>query len=147
MRVCQFRHDGKWTSAAAGGNAAASGRPASLFYSPCVECQSRAAFRGDSQRLTTIAKRNTFLIHDAAQHDQVNTNNAGATQAKMGAAPACCETEMRKTRVGNQTYSSFAFIEILAFKTFETGHPFSAASAYFWKVAASAPGTLPTTSM
>src|SRR5215470_934918 len=44
-------------------------------------------------------------------------------------------------------YSSFAFIVIFAFNTFETGHPFSAASAYFWKVAASAPGTLPTTSM
>src|ERR1700693_87397 len=37
-------------------------------------------------------------------------------------------------------------MEILAFRTFETGQPFSAASAYFWKVAASAPGTFPTTS-
>ena len=45
------------------------------------------------------------------------------------------------------TYSSFAFIVIFAFSTFDTGHPFSAASAHFWKVAASAPGTLPTTSM
>src|SRR5215469_3388431 len=44
-------------------------------------------------------------------------------------------------------YSSFAFIVIFAFSTFETGHPFSAASAYFWKVGASAPGTFPTTSM
>jgi len=46
-----------------------------------------------------------------------------------------------------QPYSSFAFIVIFALSTFETGHPFSAASAYFWNVAASAPGTLPTTSM
>src|SRR5258708_23478489 len=29
------------------------------------------------------------------------------------------------------TYPSFAVIEILAFSTFDTGHPFSAASAYF----------------
>src|SRR5215831_13714859 len=43
-------------------------------------------------------------------------------------------------------YSSFAFIVIFAFRTFDTGQPFSAASAYFWKVAASAPGTRPTTS-
>src|SRR5215831_14014054 len=43
-------------------------------------------------------------------------------------------------------YSSFAFIVIFAFNTFDTGQPFSAASAYFWNVAASAPGTLPTTS-
>ena len=28
-------------------------------------------------------------------------------------------------------YSNFALIVILAFSTFETGHPFSAASAYF----------------
>lgn len=44
-------------------------------------------------------------------------------------------------------YSSLAFIVIFAFRTFDTGQPFSAASANFWKVAASAPGTLPTTSM
>src|SRR6266849_5730258 len=44
-------------------------------------------------------------------------------------------------------YSSSALIVIFAFSTFDTGHPFSAASAYFWNVAASAPGTLPTTSM
>src|SRR5215469_4289493 len=46
----------------------------------------------------------------------------------------------------HHAYSSFASIVIFAFSTFETGHPFSAASAYFWKVAASAPGTLPATS-
>src|SRR5208337_2364340 len=44
-------------------------------------------------------------------------------------------------------YPSFASIVIFAFSTFDTGHPFSAASAYFWNVAASAPGTFPTTSM
>jgi hypothetical protein len=43
-------------------------------------------------------------------------------------------------------YPSFAVIEIFAFNTFDTGQPFSAASAHFWNVAASAPGTLPTTS-
>src|SRR5215469_2346153 len=47
----------------------------------------------------------------------------------------------------HHAYTSFAFIVIFAFSTFETGHPFSAASAYFWNVAASAPGTLPTTSI
>src|SRR5215469_17324399 len=47
----------------------------------------------------------------------------------------------------HHAYSSFASIVIFAFSTFDTGHPFSAASAYFWKVAASAPGTLPTTSI
>ena len=39
MRVCQFRHDGKWTSIAAGENTAASGRPAFLFYKHEGTCQ------------------------------------------------------------------------------------------------------------
>jgi hypothetical protein len=30
-----------------------------------------------------------------------------------------------------RTYPSFALIVIFAFNTFDTGHPFSAASAYF----------------
>src|SRR5215831_5938754 len=96
MRVCQFRHDGKWTSMTAA-NAAASGRPAFLFYRHEILCQ-------------TVNRRAL-------------------------SASSCCG------------YASFAFIVILAFSTFDTGHPFSAASAYFWKVAASAPGTLATTSM
>ena len=31
----------------------------------------------------------------------------------------------------SSSYSNFAFIVIFAFSTLETGHPFSAASAYF----------------
>jgi hypothetical protein len=42
--------------------------------------------------------------------------------------------------------SSLAFIVILAFSTFETGHPVLASFAAFSKAAASAPGTRPTTS-
>jgi hypothetical protein len=37
------------------------------------------------------------------------------------------QTRMRN----NFAYPSFAVIEIFAFSTFETGQPFSAASAYF----------------
>jgi hypothetical protein len=36
-----------------------------------------------------------------------------------------------KTREPAPPYPSFAVIEIFAFNTFDTGHPFSAASAYF----------------
>src|SRR4051812_29614317 len=54
---------------------------------------------------------------------------------------------MTGRKTNSEIYSSLAFIVILAFRTFETGHPFSAASAYFWNVAASAPGTFPTTSI
>src|ERR1700733_8159382 len=68
----------------------------------------------------------------------------------------CCQTsasatafELKEMIVSGlpPSYPSFAVIEIFAFNTFDTGHPFSAASAYFWKVAASAPGTFPTTSI
>jgi hypothetical protein len=34
-------------------------------------------------------------------------------------------------RARSTTYPSFAVIEIFAFNTFDTGQPFSAASAYF----------------
>ena len=34
-------------------------------------------------------------------------------------------------RFADHTYPSFAVIVIFAFNTFDTGHPFSAASAYF----------------
>src|ERR1700690_2347813 len=56
-----------------------------------------------------------------------------------------CQADPRLGR--SWIYSSFASIVIFAFSTFDTGHPFSAASAYFWNVAASAPGTFPTTSI
>jgi hypothetical protein len=49
-------------------------------------------------------------------------------QPNCTAAFSCWE------RTGSQvpeTYPSFAVIEILAFSTFDTGQPFSAASAYF----------------
>ena len=44
----------------------------------------------------------------------------------------CSEPPTARTRSRHPLdYSSFAFMVILAFRTFETGHPFSAASAYF----------------
>jgi hypothetical protein len=47
-----------------------------------------------------------------------------------------CQTAPVKPRRGlkrepESTYPSFAVIEIFAFNTFDTGQPFSAASAYF----------------
>jgi len=38
---------------------------------------------------------------------------------------------LRKLQNKAAPYSSFAFIVIFAFNTFDTGQPFSAASAYF----------------
>jgi len=42
-----------------------------------------------------------------------------------------CLRGKRSLGIERETYPSFAVIEIFAFRTFDTGHPFSAASAYF----------------
>jgi hypothetical protein len=43
-----------------------------------------------------------------------------------------CQTNDRQTIQGEEnSYPSFAVMEIFAFSTFDTGQPFSAASAYF----------------
>lgn len=44
-------------------------------------------------------------------------------------SPLRCKGSEKEVR--NLPYSSFALIVIFAFSTLETGHPFSAASAYF----------------
>jgi hypothetical protein len=41
------------------------------------------------------------------------------------------ESNSRTPEAGSRIYPSLAVIEIFAFSTFDTGHPFSAASAYF----------------
>src|SRR3569832_888250 len=78
------------------------------------------------------------------RHDASGLHSPGSPQAAGKTYPHILQT-LRTLR--QQCYSSFAVIVIFALSTFETGHPFSAASAYFWNVAASAPGTFPTTSM
>ena len=42
-----------------------------------------------------------------------------------------CQTTDFLASAAGSSYPSFAVIVILAFSTFDTGHPFSAASAYF----------------
>ena len=57
-----------------------------------------------------------------------------ATACQTGAQPArrsvCLSAHVATTAHG-APYPSFAVIEIFAFSTFDTGQPFSAASAYF----------------
>lgn len=71
MRVCQFRHDGKWTVTTA------AGKPPSQ----------------EDLRFYSTGRNSTVKL--------------------------------------SRPYASFAFIVIFALSTFDTGHPFSAASAYF----------------
>ena len=42
-----------------------------------------------------------------------------------------CASVVKRFLPHTHTYPSFAVIEIFAFNTFDTGQPFSAASAYF----------------
>src|SRR3954454_4836283 len=109
MRVCQFRHDGKWT----------------IITGP------------ESHR---IRKTCTHILQACCR-----VSNCWPQVAEQ----ASCNHQHDRghERLVSRCHPNFAVIEIFAFRTFETGHPFSAASAYFWKVAASAPGTFPTTSM
>src|ERR1035437_7329805 len=53
----------------------------------------------------------------------------GRTTPSFYRRDAVCQTA--RTPEAVVVYSSFALIVIFAFNTFDTGHPFSAASAYF----------------
>ena|SRR5215475_4439373 len=127
MRVCQFRHDGKWTSIAAGKKAAASGRPAFLFYKHEDACQitspkrghpSPVPFSGGANYPPREPRRTRPLIF-RFPYELAGFTGLSAPWRQLEWAPVqlCC--------------SSLAFIVIFAFSTFDTGHPFSAASAYF----------------
>ena len=103
MRVCQFRHDGKSGLQCSGGReAAVSGRSTFLFYSAVAGCQTSPLPRGH---------RDTEKIF-----------------LEFYASPA---RALPKSMARSPFYASFAVIEISAFSTFDTGQPFSAASAYF----------------
>jgi hypothetical protein len=112
MRVCQFRHDGNLDC-----NAAAALRPPSQEDQPFY-------FTGVSTTvkptLTTEARR-----HGATEKTKRKKNNQRSSSASL-----CLRAEKHFCRIV-KPYPSFAVIEIFAFSTFDTGQPFSAASAYF----------------
>jgi hypothetical protein len=69
-----------------------------------------------------VRKTNCFILQ--ARHSL--SNQGGISVSKDAAVVRPPENCARLPR-----YPSFAVIEIFAFNTFETGQPFSAASAYF----------------
>jgi hypothetical protein len=107
MRVCQFRHDGNLNCNAAAAKAAVSGRPTTPFYSQVRACQTN----GSPQRHTDTAKM------------------GGTKKTIKGFLPVFVVKSVSSAIP--RLYVSFAVIEIFAFSTFDTGQPFSAASAYF----------------
>ena len=60
------------------------------------------------------------------QGRRVRKTNFSILQACCGLSNHACFAECRR-----RPYPSFAVMEIFAFSTFDTGQPFSAASAYF----------------
>jgi hypothetical protein len=90
MRVCQFRHDGKWTFIAA----ATHRRRVRKTYASILQARRRLSNQPDHSFLRETSCPSWF-------------------------------------KLSIQPYSSFAVIVIFAFNTFDTGQPFSAASAYF----------------
>ncbi len=106
MRVCQFRHDGNLDC-----NAAAALRPpcqeesTTLFYSHGRDCQTSFHCRGWRRIFFAV-----LLVRFSL----------------------CLRVSVVKSPPAVlPRYPSFAVMEILAFSTFDTGQPFSAASAYF----------------
>jgi hypothetical protein len=106
MRVCQFRHDGKWTFIAA----ATHRRRVRKTYISILQTRSSLS-NHPSQRALPDPE---LALHEVD----------GCPQWLM-------LLQSGSSNAGSLPYSSFAFIVIFAFSTFETGHPFSAASAYF----------------
>ena len=129
MRVCQFRHDGKWTSVATAASRRRVREDLQVYFTDPRLCV---------KPLNALPVTDWRPCQQAINRSQTWSMSHSIAPSSSGSSAA---------RSNSPIYSSFALIVIFAFNTFETGHPFSAASAYFWKVAASAPGTLPTTSM
>jgi len=103
-----------------GPRAAVSGRSTVLFYSPLPTCQTSAQ----------PARRSVC----SSSH----LGRAGPSTSSGASSWLCIERSAigfrRSTRHRTHRlspYPSFAVMEIFAFSTFDTGQPFSAASAYF----------------
>src|ERR1700758_5438583 len=155
MRVCQFRHDGKWTSTAA------TRKPP---HQEDLHFYSTGAILGVKLRLLTRISNFPPTILTVSEYSvshylklSLECCNRRRSQQVKGALQFISGAEMDNLRNKSirlrgksrylvdrnvedriipfvsvrHSYSSFAFIVIFAFSTFDTGHPFSAASAYF----------------
>ena len=111
MRVCQFRHDGKWTSIVA------------------------AAPRPPDQEDLHVYFTARLLAVKLSPPCHVWSRSHPTSGRDVRSLPAASllfrMTSDREQPQSSSIYSSFAFIVIFAFSTLETGQPFSAASAYF----------------
>ena len=77
----------------------------------------QSELQGSGGPEAAVSGRLTFLFLQPA----ISLSNHGCS----------CRRPKPESRRPKLAYPSFAVIEIFAFNTFDSGHPFSAASAYF----------------
>ena len=123
MRVCQFRHDGNLNC-----NAAAAPGPPCQEDEPTYFCSPPSACQTPTSLGSVLIFDSAFLsdLRESLAHFAVK----GFLLREIRTPPAVAEARKPKPEA-RPTYPSFAVIVIFAFNTFDTGHPFSAASAYF----------------
>ena len=104
MRVCQIRHDGNRINLAA-----AARKPPNQEDQPSYFTDTTPPVKPRGHRFVPSAQ--------SQKQDRTSSSFEPLIPDPWPLAP--------------DSYPSFAVIEIFAFSTFDTGHPFSAASAYF----------------
>jgi hypothetical protein len=132
MRVCQFRHDGNriYLAAAARKPPNQEDQP---FYSTDATHPVKPAIEVSSASVREMSMRGQPPLGCPVERSSTGFPWAGklpATKPKAESRSPKPEARSPKPEA-RSPYPSFAVIEIFAFSTFDTGHPFSAASAYF----------------
>ena len=114
MRVCQFRHDGNRIYLAA-----AALEPPNQEDQPFYFTDTPQPVKPRCEESSPAAPEILALRPLRFQPYPVNPVPLGGYEFRT------------RARRSPKDYASFAVIEIFAFSTFDTGQPFSAASAYF----------------
>jgi hypothetical protein len=106
-----------------------------------LDCNAAAAARPPSQRVwktnTSIFTAPSPPVKHWRQRSCISGSDRELSVLREFLSVLCVLRSLMRpsitadTKILNPPYPSFAVIEILAFNTFDTGHPFSAASAYF----------------
>jgi hypothetical protein len=119
MRVCQFRHDGNRIYLAAAAQKPPIRKTYISILQPDQELSNRHGLGRDVAGYVSLATSKNA-------EEFGNRPRAQARSAAAGDVASNVSTESTTL-----PYSSFAVIVIFAFRTFDTGQPFSAASAHF----------------
>jgi len=78
-----------------------------------------------------VSGRPTPLFYRHVTSCQTKPYTTETQSESLNRSLCLCVSVVKRFLPHTHTYPSFAVIEIFAFNTFDTGQPFSAASAYF----------------